>query len=568
MDIIHNKYFRFYFETAMRLQQQYQLLYQNFGGAPAQPGLPQLAALWQCSERNARLQLARMRERGWLAWQAGRGRGHHSTLQLLQSPDQLDWQQLQRMLAQGQLEQAFSRLPPVRQEQLLASMPLHLGASDSGRSLRIPIPHAPLTLDPQQVNSRLEAHLVRQIFDRLCRHDKQGRELRPALAHHWESDAAGRHWRFWLRPGLRFHDGSPLDAETAAASLLRLKRSDNPCHPLYAHLRDIGIDDALSFSCRLTEADYLWPQRLASANASIVPLRRGADFARMPVGSGPFRVELHSPQRLRLAAFEQHYRQRALLDAIELWIIPPPAEQGFHLRLEYGNQRGATMLQSACTYLLLRPGSPRIPDRQRLPLMSFLASPHPVAANADRAPAHGLQPGWAHPRPAAHQPPRLPARTLTLFHYDLPCFPPLAAALAERLSLLGITLDIRCLPRREFFAPAAWSSQADLILCSELLHDDRDFGMFEWLSGCCTLSLGLAETTLARLRAQMHSLQAEPDCAARQDGYRRAGDWLVREGWMLPLSHETLGHDASPQLAGLQLGGNGWTDFAGLWLRG
>ncbi|WP_269209215.1 ABC transporter substrate-binding protein [Chromobacterium vaccinii] len=552
----------------MRLQQQYQQLYLAYGDAPAQPGLPQLAELWRCGERNARLQLARMRELGWLEWRAGRGRGHRSTLRLLQRPDELEWQQLQGMLARGQLEQAFSRLEPSSQQRLLAALPQHLGAGDSGRSLRIPIPHPPLTLDPQHVNSRLESHLVRQIFDRLCRHDRLGQELRPALAHHWEADAAGRNWRFWLRPGLRFHDGGALDAETAAASLLRLKQPDNPYHALYGHLRQIDVHDALSFSCRLSEADQLWPQRLATANSSIVPMRRGADFERMPVGSGPFRVELSSPQRLKLAAFDQHYRERALLDAIELWIIPSPAEQDFHLRLEYGNQRGATMQQSACTYLLLSPRSVRVAAGQRLPLMRFLAEPHPVADCDERAPALGLQPGWRHPRPAPAPPPRLDGARLTLFHYDLPCFPPLAAALAQRLAQLGIALDIHGLSRREFFDSAAWRDRADLILCSELLHDDRDYGMFEWLSGCSTLQLGLEPDAAARLARDMRSLQAEPEFAARQDGYRRAGDWLVAEGWMLPLSHETLGHDASPQLAGLQLGGNGWTDFASLWLRG
>ncbi|OHX18835.1 hypothetical protein BI343_00645 [Chromobacterium amazonense] len=551
----------------MKLHQQYQLLYQAYGEAPVQPGLPQLAELWRCSERNARLQLARMREQGWLEWQAGRGRGHRSTLRLTQAPEALDWLGVQGLLERGQLEQAFALLDPPRQQQLLASLPAHLGARDSGRSLRIPIPHAPMTLDPQRVNSRLEAHLVRQIFDRLCRHDKQGKALRPALAHHWECDAEGKNWRFWLRPGLRFHDGSALDAAAAAASLLRLKQPDNPYHALYGHLQRVEAHDALSFSCRLSEADYLWPQRLATANASIVPLRRGPDFDRLPVGSGPFRVELHSPQRLKLAAFERHYRERALLDAIELWIIPSPNEQDFHLKLEYGTPHGATMLQSACTYLLIRPGSPAIPPEQRLPLMSHLATPHPVAASDERQPAQGLQPGWTHPRPAANAPPRLKAPALTLYHYDLPCFPALAATLAQRLAPLDIRLDIRCLPRREFFDASAWQAQADLILCSEILHDDRDYGMFEWLSGCGTLRLGLSAAAGNRLADDMRQLQAQPAFAARQAAYRRAGDWLVSEGWLLPLSHEQVGHSASPQLAGLQMGGNGWTDFAGLWLR-
>ncbi|MEN2428122.1 hypothetical protein AA0N74_18970, partial [Chromobacterium vaccinii] len=85
--------------------------------------------------------------------------------------------------------------------------------------------------------------------------------------------------------------------------------------------------------------------------------------------------------------------ERALLDSIELWIIPSPAEQDFHLRLEYGNQRGATMQQSACTYLLLSPRSVRVAAGQRLPLMRFLAEPHPVADCDERAPALGVLSG-------------------------------------------------------------------------------------------------------------------------------------------------------------------------------
>ncbi|MCP6717718.1 hypothetical protein NL524_31030, partial [Klebsiella pneumoniae] len=81
--------------------------------------------------------------------------------------------------------------------------------------------------------------------------------------------------------------------------------------------------------------------------------------------------------------------------------------------------------------------------------------------------------------------------------YDLPCFPPLAAALAQRLAQQGVELDIHSLSRREFFDSAAWRDRADLILCSELLHDDRDYGMFEWLSGCSTLQLGLAPDAAA-----------------------------------------------------------------------
>ena len=49
--------------------------------------------------------------------------------------------------------------------------------------------------------------------------------------------------------------------------------------------------------------------------------------------------------------------------------------------------------------------------------------------------------------------------------------------------------------------------------------------------------------------------------------YQRIADWLVAEGWLLPLSHERQGVAASPRVGGLALGLNGWMDFASLWLR-
>ncbi|OQS37875.1 hypothetical protein B0T40_07060 [Chromobacterium haemolyticum] len=551
----------------MKREQQYQALHQAYADRqPAQPGLAELCALWKCSERNARLQLAKMRARGWLSWEPGRGRGRKSRLSLLCPPEQLEWQRLQRLLRDGKLEQAFAQLPPQRREQLLSALPQYLGSAAQGRCLRIPIPHAPLSLDPVTVSGRLESHLVRQIFDRLCRFDRALQSLQSGLAHHWESDAEARRWRFWLRPGLQFHDGAPLQADAAAASLLRLRESENPYQRQYRHLSAVEVHDALSFSCRLDDGDFLWPQRLATANSSIVPLRRNADFDRLPVGSGPFRALRHSEQRLSLAAFAGHYRERALLDEIELWFIPSGDDgQDFHLRLDYANDDANGTLQSACTYLLLNPA---LPDSERAPLMRWLAEPALVLANdALQTPAQGLLPGWRHPLPQAERRPRLNHTRLRLFHYDLPCFPPLAAAIRQRLAGLAIELEIHALSRRAFFHDQDWWRQADLMLCSEVLHDDRDYSCHEWLGTRQPLQRGLSAEAQARLNAQLRDIQRQADTRRRMAGYAAIGDWLCAEGWVLPLSHERQGHQASPQLAGLQMSENGWTDFAGLWLR-
>ena len=88
-------------------------------------------------------------------------------------------------------------------------------------------------------------------------------------------------------------------------------------------------------TCRLKTTDYLWPNYLAAVEASIIPRNRSSDFSLMPVGSGPFKLTRRSEYRLTLSAFEDYYRERALLDEIDLWVIAA-AEETSEFDLHFG----------------------------------------------------------------------------------------------------------------------------------------------------------------------------------------------------------------------------------------
>ena len=78
-----------------------------------------------------------------------------------------------------------------------------------------------MTVDPymagrfevMQVSKNIHATLVSTFLDG----KPQG-----LVARDWEVDAAGRVWRFHIRPGLSFEDGSPLTAEAVARNLRRI----------------------------------------------------------------------------------------------------------------------------------------------------------------------------------------------------------------------------------------------------------------------------------------------------------------------------------------------------------
>src|SRR5450631_3560676 len=58
----------------------------------------------------------------------------------------------------------------------------------------------------------------RLVFEGLTRADRAGVIL-PALAVSWKSENADHRWQFQLRPGVHFHDSSPLIASAVVSSL-------------------------------------------------------------------------------------------------------------------------------------------------------------------------------------------------------------------------------------------------------------------------------------------------------------------------------------------------------------
>src|SRR5438094_9628225 len=95
-----------------------------------------------------------------------------------------------------------------------------------GGTLRVATHAAPMSLDPAdtiQPDSFARRNLMLLIFETLVTTDEGGR-LRPALAASWQSSSGNQRWQFRLRPGVKFHDGTPLTPEMVAASL----RTANP----------------------------------------------------------------------------------------------------------------------------------------------------------------------------------------------------------------------------------------------------------------------------------------------------------------------------------------------------
>ena len=91
-------------------------------------------------------------------------------------------------------------------------------ASLAQTTLRI-VPQADLKiLDPVQTTNNITSNHGYMIFDVLVALDEK-LQPKPQMVEGWEKSADGLTWKFKLRPGLKFHDGTPVTSKEAVLSI-------------------------------------------------------------------------------------------------------------------------------------------------------------------------------------------------------------------------------------------------------------------------------------------------------------------------------------------------------------
>lgn len=163
------------------------------------------------------------------------------------------------------------------------------------------------------------------VFDRLLRPtaDLEGFENR--LATSIDHNADFTRWTLKLRPGVKFQDGSSLDAGDVVFSIdYYLKGASGFA---FGPVKDVKAIDKLT-----VEVDYGQPyadlpgEALASFSGSIIPSnfggRTAADFWQKPIGTGPFQIVSSRPSsEVELERNPAYWDGAPHLDGIDLKIV-------------------------------------------------------------------------------------------------------------------------------------------------------------------------------------------------------------------------------------------------------
>lgn len=204
------------------------------------------------------------------------------------------------------------------------------GAATGVREIRVALESDIAALDPRNGLATITASFLNHVFNALVVTDAQMNPM-PGLAHRYEQ-LDDWTWRFYLREGVQFHDGSIFTSQDVVYTFDSLRDTSRnwglagDFSFIYARAVDrytVDIYTADPFPGLLLRLNYV----MMLPKDYIARVGYEA-FANHPVGTGPFRfVSWHRDERVVIEAFDDYWGGRAPVDRIVFRVIPEAASR-------------------------------------------------------------------------------------------------------------------------------------------------------------------------------------------------------------------------------------------------
>ena len=162
------------------------------------------------------------------------------------------------------------------------------------------------TLDPYGINETTTLGLQGNVYEGLTKRDKELKII-PGLAERWEVLDNGLRWRFYLRKGVKFHNGNDFNADDVVFSAQRVVANNSQLtsrlsgDPEFVKVDDFTVDVKLKSPNPILhyawDTWYIMDKEWTEANNAQIPPAPQATtpgFATINTnGTGPFRVTEH-----------------------------------------------------------------------------------------------------------------------------------------------------------------------------------------------------------------------------------------------------------------------------------
>lgn len=210
-----------------------------------------------------------------------------------------------------------------------------VGAADPqyGGTLRFAVDNEPRSLFPANMTGANEGDMFRYAYEGLVQFDENG-QIVPELATVWDISEDGMVYTFYLQEGVRFHDGTPFNAE---AVKFVFEESIEKTYLIAAFL--LGLQNIDVIDEYTVQLEYEEPLAAVMSNLAYFSMamwsptayrEQGEDWmVTNCVGTGPFKLAAWEHGDYLLFEKNDDYWQEGLpyLDAVRIQIVPEPANR-------------------------------------------------------------------------------------------------------------------------------------------------------------------------------------------------------------------------------------------------
>ncbi|GGD79450.1 glutathione ABC transporter substrate-binding protein [Paenibacillus nasutitermitis] len=167
-------------------------------------------------------------------------------------------------------------------------------ASKDNKDVIIAINANIITLDPHNASDTHSISGNRTMYEGLMGFD-ENMQLIPVLAESYEISKDGLVYTFKLKENVKFHDGTDFNAEAVKANIARIQdeASNLRLRKSFAKVTNVEATDSKTVVIKLSEPYNAFLNKVAMAGM-ISPKaidESGADIAKKPVGTGPFKFK-------------------------------------------------------------------------------------------------------------------------------------------------------------------------------------------------------------------------------------------------------------------------------------
>ena len=195
-----------------------------------------------------------------------------------------------------------------------------------------------VSLDPQDTNDNASYSIEKPMLEGLIGFNEKMEQI-PQLAERWDASPDARVYTFYLRKGVKFHDGTPFNAAAVKANFDRIRNPENKLrrYTLYRIISQIDVIDDSTVRFTLAEpfgamiATFAHPAGGINSPAAVE--KYGKDYGKNPVGTGPYKFLEWVPNDHLTLVKNPDYWDKNTEAKVDKIIVKPVPEDGTRIAM-------------------------------------------------------------------------------------------------------------------------------------------------------------------------------------------------------------------------------------------